>query len=325
MKLKEGAQVLKQTAIEWKDDDVPRLGAALAYYTVFSLAPLLVIAIGVAGLVFGQQAAEGQMVDALRDTMGEQGAQMAQTMLANAGQGNRGLWATIIGGITLLIGASTIFAQLQSAMNKIWEVAPDENAGIKGTIKKRLISMGMVFAIGFLLLVSLLLSTALSVVGKFMADALPGGAWVWMVINNVASIALITLFFAAIYKVLPDADVQWRDVWLGAFVTAVLFTLGKYLIGLYLSNSATASSFGAASSLIVILVWVYYSAQIVFFGAEFTQVYARQYGGGIQPAEGAMHVVEKTEPAPEESESTHGNGGAHRPAEPSHEERPHDR
>ncbi len=270
--------LLKQTFKEFGDDKVPRLGAALSYYTIFSMAPLLLIVIGVAGLVFGHQAAQGQVFDQLKTVMGPATAATVQEMVKNAGKPKSGSIATIIGVITLILGASGVFGQLKDALNTIWDVKPKKPAGIMGLIKDRFLSASMVFGIGFLLLVSLVVDAMLAAVGKYGAKHLPGGEAIWHIVSLVVSFVVVTALFAMIFRLLPDLKIEWRDVWLGAAFTSFLFVLGKFALGLYLAKSAVGSSFGAAGSLVVLLVWVYYSAQIVLFGAEFTQVYARAEG-----------------------------------------------
>ena len=284
--------LLKTTYTEWSEDKASRLAAALAYYTAFSIAPLLLISIAVAGLVFGQEAAQGQLFGQIEGLLGAEGAAAIETAVAGSNDRSAGVLATIIGLATLLWSASNVFGQLQEALNTIWEVHPDPTAGIMATIKRRFLSMTMVLGIGFLLLVSLVLTAALGVVGNFFNNLIPGGAAVWQVVNFIVSFVVVMALFAAIYKVLPDATIKWNDVWVGAAVTALLFTVGKLLIGLYLGHASVGSTFGAAGSLLVFLVWVYYSAQILFFGAEFTQVYARMYGSHIQPADGAIAMEE---------------------------------
>ena len=285
--------VLKETYSEWSEDKASRLAAALAYYTAFSIAPLLLISIAVAGLVFGREAAQGQVSAQIQGAVGQDAAAMIETSLANSQDTGAGTIAAIVGLATLIWSASNVFSQLQDALNTIWEVAPDPNAGLLGTVKRRFLSMTMVLGIGFLLLVSLALSAAISVIGGLFEGLLPGGATVWQLVNFGLSFAVVTLLFAAIYKVLPDVDIAWSDVWIGGAVTALLFSIGKLLIGLYLGYASVGSTFGAAGSLLVFLVWVYYSAQILFFGAEFTQVYARRYGSRIRPSEDAIGVTEE--------------------------------
>lgn len=285
--------LLKTTYQEWSEDKASRLAASLAYYTAFSVAPLLLISIAIAGFFFGDDAAQGQVFAQLNGLLGSEGAAAIETAVQNSSrEGGAGALATIIGLATLLWSASNVFGQLQEALNTVWEVQPDPHAGIMATIKRRFLSMTMVLGIGFMLLVSLVLSAALGVVGNFFNNLLPGGAWLWQIVNFLISFGVVMLLFAAIYKVLPDATIKWGDVWVGAAFTALLFTVGKLLIGLYLGHASVGSTFGAAGSLLVFLVWVYYSAQILFFGAEFTQVYARMYGSHIRPDEDAIAMDE---------------------------------
>ncbi|MGG6265524.1 YihY/virulence factor BrkB family protein [Leptolyngbya sp. AN03gr2] len=274
--------LLKQTIIEWQQDKIPLLAAALAYYTVFSLAPLLVIAIAIVGAVLGQQAAQNQIVMQFRGLIGEQGAQAIQAIINNAQQpGSGGTVATIVSIITLLFGASVVFGQLQEALNTIWEVQPKPGLNIKGFLQNRLLSFAMVLVIGFLLLVSLFFSAALAALESFFGTAFPNLIELGRFINIVLTLGGAAVLFALIYKVLPDVQVSWRYLWIGAGVTSVLFTIGKSLIGFYLGNSSVSSSYGAASSVIGLLIWIYYSAQILLFGAEFTQVYAKRQGALI--------------------------------------------
>ena len=276
-------RLLREAVREWQEDKASLLAAALAYYTVFSITPLLVIAIAIAGAVFGQDAAEGEIVQQINQLVGQQGAEVIETALANADRPEVSSVASIISVIVLLVGASGVFAQLQEALNTVWNVKAKPNAGIWGFIRKRLFSFGIVLAIGFLLLVSLILSAVLSGIGKLQIDVLPGFTPLWQLLNFAVSFGFISLLFALIYKYLPDAKIHWKDVWVGAIITALLFTLGKFLIGLYLGRGTLGSAYGAAGSLIVFLAWVFYSAQILLFGAEFTQVYARKYGKKIHP------------------------------------------
>jgi len=287
--MRKAFDLIKQTVKEWSEDKVPRLGAALAYYTMFSLAPLLIIAIAIAGLVFGEEAARGRITDELRTLINDDAAVMVEDLIANARRPGAGLVATIIGVVTLLLGASGVIGQLKDSMNTIWEVGPKPGRGILGLLKDRFLSLAMVLGIGFLLLTSLVLSAGLDAVSEFAFGEDAG--FPLQALNFVASFAVITLLFAVIYKVLPDVKIAWRDVWIDALVTALLFNLGKFLIGVYLSRSTTASVFGAAGSLILILLWIYYSSQILFFGAEFTQVYANRFGGKLEPAEGAVALT----------------------------------
>ena len=283
--------LLKKTASEWSEDKVPRLGAALAYYTVFSIAPLLIIAIAVAGLVFGDDAARGSVEAQLSSFLGPDAAEAINDMIKSASKPSSSIIATVIGVVTLLFGASGVFGQLKDAMNTIWEVAPKPGRGIMGIIADRFLSFTFVLGVGFMLLVSLMISTGLDAVKGFIFGDEIG--IIFQIINFVVSFGVITLLFAMIYKILPDVEIQRRDVWIGAAFTALLFTIGKFLISLYISKSAPESSYGAAGSLIVILLWIYYSAQILFFGAEFTQVYANQYGSRVVASEDAVPVTEE--------------------------------
>lgn len=295
MNLKAMIGLLKATVADWQEDKASRLAAALAYYTVFSLAPLLVIVIAIAGLVFGQDAAQNQIVGQLQGLMGKEGAAAVQTMIANANKPTTGIIASIINIVILLFGASGVFAQLQDAMNTVWEVAPKPNQGVLAMLRSRFLSFSMILGIGFLLLVSLALSAGLSGLSSYIGNLVPGLDFLLQLVNFAISFGVITLLFAMIYKILPDARIAWGDVWIGAAITALLFTIGKSLIGLYLGNASVGSAYGAAGSLVVLLLWVYYSAQILFFGAEFTQVYASKYGSRITPDKHAVAVTEEAQ------------------------------
>lgn len=292
MKVSAFVPLFKETFKQWGEDKVSRLAAALAYFTVFSIAPLLIIAISVAAIFFGEEAARGQIVDQIQGLMGQEGAAAVESMIANANQVQGGLIATVIGIVTLLFGASGVFGQLQDALNTIWEVAPKPGQGVINFIRSRFLSFGMVLIIAFLLLVSLVISATVAAAGTYVAGLSPGLAVLWESINFLVSFGVITLLFAAIYKVLPDVKIAWGDVWIGAAVTALLFTIGRTLIGLYLGNAAVGSAYGAAGSLVVLLVWVFYSAQILLFGAEFTQVYTRRYGSRIRPSAFAVPLTD---------------------------------
>jgi membrane protein len=284
--------LLKSTFKDWNEDKASRLAAALAYYTAFSVAPMLLIAIAIAGLVFGDEAAQGSIFVQVQGLLGPEAAGTIETAVKNSRQPGASTVSAIIGLVTLVWSASNVFSQLQDALNTIWEVQP-KPAGLVGSLKRRLLPMSMVLGIGFLLLVSLVLSAGLAALGRFFEGLLPGTSALWEVVNFVISFGVITGLFAAIYKLLPDVEIRWSDVWIGAAVTALLFTIGKLLIGLYLGNASIGSTYGAAGSLLVVLVWVYYSAQILFFGAEFTQVYARRYGSQIVPSEHAVPLTEE--------------------------------
>ncbi len=302
MTLKQIIRLLKETVTEWSEDNVPLLAAALAYYTIFSLAPLLLIAIAIAGAFFGEEAARGEIFGQIQGLVGPQGATAIQTMIENAGKPKSGgALATIIGVVVLLVGASGVFGQLQTALNTIWGVKPNPKRGIKNFIQSRFLSFAMVVVIGFLLLVSLVLSAILAGVSNFFGNFVPDFVIVGRVINFVISFTTVTALFAAIYKFLPDVKVPWRNLWVGAGVTALLFNVGKFLLGLYLGNGAVGSSYGAAGSLVVILTWVFYSAQILLFGAEFTQVYSKFRGTPIQPAEYAISTETDSDSPPRNS------------------------
>ena len=293
MKPKVIVELLKETFHEWQEDKASRLAAALAYYTAFSIAPLIIIAIAIAAVVFGEEAARGGIDDQLRGLIGQQGATAVQEMIKNSSKPAEGTIATIISVVLLLFGASGVFGQLQDSLNTIWEVAPKPGRGIMGFIKDRFLSFAMVLGIGFLLLVSLLLSAILAALSNFLGGMMPSLSVLWGILNFLISFGVITVLFALIYRVLPDAKIAWGDVWTGAIITALLFTIGKSLIGLYLGNSSVGSTYGAAGSFVVFLLWVNYSAQILFFGAEFTQVYANKYGSRIVPAKNAVRVTEE--------------------------------
>src|SRR5579872_3171516 len=266
---------LKRTATEWLEDNAPSRAASLSYYTIFSLAPLLLIAVAIAGLVFGHDAVSGELGKQLQSLLGAASANAIQDMMASASKKGTGILASIAGGALLLIGSTGAFVELQDALNAIWGVDKKKTSGLWALVRARLRSFAMVGVIAFLLLVSLVVSAVLAAVGHFAEQTLPGGEIVVHVVNALVSLAVITVLFAAIFKVLPDVQVAWRDVWVGAATTAVFFVVGKLLIGLYIGKSSFASSYGAAGSFAVLLIWIYYSAMILFFGAEFTQVHAR--------------------------------------------------
>ena len=276
---KELWQLVRDSVSAWIDDFAPSMGAAISYYTVFSIAPLLLIVIAVAGLVLGREAASGQIFAQLQGLLGEEGATAIQGMVESASLSGKSFLATAIGVVTLIIGATTVFTELQSALDRIWESpAAEKKEGVWNLLRSRVLSFGMILAIGFLLLISLVVSAALSALGSWWAPIFGGWEILLQVVNFVVSLVVVALLFALIYKFLPRAKIGWPDVWIGAAATALLFTLGKFLIGLYIGKSSVASGFGAAGSLVVVLVWVYYSAQIFLLGAEFTWVYAFRHG-----------------------------------------------
>ena len=295
MNVKPAFALLKESFTEWRNDGALDLGAALAYYTIFSLAPLLLIVIGVAGIFFGREAVQGQLIGELRGLVGDQGGQVIQTMIANAGRERTGVLATVVGVVTTLLGATGVFVQLQNSLNRVWNVKAKPEKGIWSFVRTRLISFGMLLGIGFLLLVSLAVSAAVASLGTWAAGLLPGSEVLIQALTFVLSFVLTAVLFAMLFKVLPDVEIAWRDVWIGAVATALLFTVGRFLIGLYLGKSGVASTYGAAGSLVVLLLWIYYSSQILFFGAEFTEVYASHYGSRIRPSEHAVPVTERKE------------------------------
>jgi len=269
----------KQAVADWVDDYAQSMGAALAYYTMFSIAPLLLIVISIAGLVFGADAARGEIFAELRDLVGDDGAAAAQALLQNVNKPAQGVLGTLVGLGVLGVGAISVFGELQNALDRIWRApARPVGLGVWRLVRTRLLSFGMVLGIGFLLIVSLAASAAVSALGKFWAPLFGAWALIAELINLLVSFALVTVTFAMIYKVIPRVRIGWRDVWIGAAVTALLFAIGKSLIGVYLGRSGLASAFGATGSLILLLAWVYYSAQIFLLGAEFTKVYAQACG-----------------------------------------------
>lgn len=285
--------MLKQTFSDWLDDDASRLSAALAFYTALSLAPLLVIVIAISGIAFGEEAARGQIVHQIDGLIGTEGAKTVQEILQSAKDTSSGVIATIISVAVLLFGASGVFGELQGALNVIFEVKPKPGRGVLGVLKDRFFSFTMVLGVGFLLLVSLVLSAGITALGGYFAasETMP---FVWQAINLIVSFAVGSVLFALIFKIVPDIEIRWRDVFPGAIATAALFTIGRYLIGLYLGRGAVGSSYGAAGSLVAVLVWVYYSAQILFFGAELTQVYAARRGHKVVPDKDAVATVTVT-------------------------------
>lgn len=294
-------QLLKEAFAEFQRDKALRLGAALAYYTIFSIAPLLLIAIAIAGLIFGRSHAQAQIVDQLRALMGDAGAKAIAEMLAGAAKPKTGTFALVIGIVTLLLGAAGVFGALKDALNTIWNVEEKPKGGVLAMIRERFLSFAMVFGVGFLLLVSLVIDAAIAAMGKFAGNRLPGGESLWQSLQLAVSFAVVTALFALIFRYLPDIRIEWRDVRLGAAFTSFLFIVGKFALGLYIGKSAVGSSFGAAGSLVVVLVWIYWSTNIVFFGAEFTKVYARTQGSrgaaALRPPASGLKPAAPPEPA----------------------------
>lgn len=303
--------LLAETWKEWNEDQAPRLGAALAYYTVLSLAPLLILMIALIGVVYGEEAAQGQLMLQVRDLVGTEGGRAVEQMVENASKPGSGIMASIIGFALLVFGASTVANELKYSLNMIWDL--DANAmgsGVKEMVKQRSKALLVVLGCGFLLLVSLAVSSALAAAGAFVGHLLPMPESVLQLLNTLAGIVVITGVFAFMFRYLPDVNIEWRDVWLGAFVTSVLFGIGKFAIGMYLGKASVGSAYGAAGSLVVLLVWVYYSSQILFFGAEFTQVYAERHGSDPHHKRSATPQVAGTpQTAPLAETTAKGNVG----------------
>ncbi|HVR71982.1 MAG TPA: YihY/virulence factor BrkB family protein [Vicinamibacteria bacterium] len=288
--------LVKRTFREWNEDGAPRLAAALAYYTIFSLAPILVIVVAVAGLAFGAEEVRGAIVQQMRGMLGDSGGELVGGLLEQASKPKDGVLAMAIALATLLFGASGLFAQLQSALNTVWEVKPKTGRGLIGVFKDRFLSFTMVVGVGFLLLVSLVLSAALQALQAFAEGRVAQMAPLFQVLGAVLGVALTTLLFAMLFKFLPDVKLAWNDVWTGALATAVLFTAGEHALGAYIGRGALGSAYGAAGSLAILLIWVYYSAQIILFGAELTQVYARMRGAWVEPKDNAEAAPAGTGP-----------------------------
>jgi membrane protein len=284
-------KIVQQTFQEWRNDEASRLAAALSYYTAVAVAPLLILLVTGIGFFYDKNSAQMQLVGQLRGMVGPQGAQVAEVVVESADQPSIAGIAGLLSLITLLWGASNVFVNLQNSLDTIWgvELKP-QSKGWKNILRERFLSFGMILVIGFLLLVSLVLSAVVSALSQYVGTLMPGMDLVWQVAHFAVSFGVTTLLFALIYKVLPDAKFSWRDVWMGAAVTALLFSLGQWVLGFYLGRQTTSSAYGAAGSLVVLLLWMYYSAQIFFFGAEFTQVYARRAGEGVTPDEKAQPI-----------------------------------
>ena len=306
--LKDLFELIRKSVISWSDDYAPSMGAALAYYTVFSIAPLLLIVIAIAGLIYGEDAARGAIFNQISGLVGNDGAAAIQGLLKSVNKPSESIIATVVGIGTLLLGATTVFGELQDALNRIWRApALVDKGGVWSLLRRRLLAFGMILTIGFLLIVSLILSAILAAVGSWMQSF---AAWevVLHLINFAISFCVTTVLFAMIYKIMPRVNIAWRDVWLGAAVTSLLFSIGKFLIGLYIGKTGVASGFGAAGSLAVLLVWIYYSTQVFLMGAEFTWVYANLHGsrkGKDQVAQPAAAV-----PARGAADGDHGVPGS---------------
>lgn len=274
MQAKKYAKIFKNSLSGWSEDKVTTLSAAIAYYTVFSIAPLLLIAIAVAGLFWGEDAVRGEIFSSIRGLVGDQGASAIESFVQSASLSSSTVLATVMGVATLLVGATSLFAQLQESLNRIWKVKTKPHAGVWPIIRQRLLSLSLILVIAFVLLVSLIMSAVISALSKYAEGFLPGGDVVWKLVDIALSLGSTTLLFAAIYKILPDVKLRWRDVWAGAITTALLFTLGKFLIGLYLGKSSVSSSYGAAGSIVILLLWTYYSSMVLLLGAEFTRYHS---------------------------------------------------
>jgi membrane protein len=273
-------ELIAATFSQWMNINAPRLGAALAFYTMLSLAPLLVTCVGIAGLVFGHAAAEGKVLAQLKDLVGNQGGQAIQAALLHASNTSSGIAATTVGLFLLLFGASGVFGELRDSLNLVWGV--NSQSGLKNILRYRFFSFAMVLGIGFLLMVSLVFGALIAAAGKYLSGFMPAPEAVLHLLNFGFSFLSVTILFALMYKLVPDAKIEWQDVWIGAAVTSVLFTVGKFLIGLYLGKASVGSAYGASGSLVVFLVWVYYSAQIFFLGAEFTHAFSERHGSRAQ-------------------------------------------
>ncbi len=285
MSPKQAWRLLKAAAQAWSQDNASRLAAALAYYTLFSIAPLLILVIAIAGLFFDSAAVRDQLMGQAQSLLGASGADFLGTVLDNANRpGQQSGWvASIISIVLLLVGATGVLVQLQTALNTLWNVEARADMGLKNLVRKRALSFSLILVIGFLLLVSLVLSSVAAGLSAYFQNIAPGLDSLVQILNFAISLALTTVLFALMFKYLPDVVIEWGDVWFGAVVTSLLFSLGKFLIGLYLGNSSFSSTYGAAGSVIVLLVWVFYSAQILFFGAELTQAFAQRFGSQIRP------------------------------------------
>jgi membrane protein len=301
MKARDLGWILQRTMAGWWNDNVPRLGASLAYYTLFALAPILIVAITIAGVFFGTEAVQREVTGQISALVGDHGARAVQAMLEGAYQRSGNGVATAIGLGTFFLGATGAFLELQTALNAIWRVKPKPGVSVRAFLLERLISFGLVVGVGFLLLVSLLVSAALAGLNRYLGAAYPALTALWQATNVLVSLGVITLLFAMIYKVLPDVELRWRDVWVGSLVTAGFFSIGKQLIGLYLGTSTVASSYGAAGSVVVLLVWVYYTSQVVLLGAEFTRYYVEYYRGKPPPEKHA-----KRDPSPPQVDTSKG-------------------
>lgn len=289
----------REVVDELQADQPLHLAAALSYYTLLSLAPLLIVVVSIAGLALGREAVEGRLVDEMRGMIGQSGAEVIQTILSNAEGPKRGIVALTIGLVTLVIGATTALIELQSALNRIWDVKAEAKVKrhfLWSLVRDRILSLAMIFTFGFLLLVSLVISTALTAAGTWLEGRVALQPVVWQVVNTIISFGIVTVFIAMIFKFLPDAKIRWRDVWFGAVITSILFAVGKYAIGLYLGRASVGSAYGAAGSVVVLMAWIYYASLIFFVGAEITHVYTRRKYGTPPPVEYAVRAKPQEAP-----------------------------
>jgi membrane protein len=293
MDLKKIWRLIRETLAEWSEDKAARLAAALAYYTIFSIPPLLVIGIAIAGQLFGREAAQQEVLNQIGGIVGADGRQAVESILDNVRRPQGNTLAIIFGVVILFLGASGVFAQLQDGLNTVWDVTPKPGQGLIQIIKIRFLSFTMVLGTGFLLLVSLIISALLGLLAEYLSNLFPGVPLLLQILNFLVSFGVITVLFALIFRTVPDVEIKWRDVWIGALITAFLFTAGKIALSLYLQYSDPTSVYGAAGSLILIALWVYYSAQILFLGAEFTQVYTNRHETHLQPTPNAVFVTEE--------------------------------
>ena len=304
---------MRDAALGWVEHNAPRLSAALAFYTILSVSPLLVIATAIVGAVFGDAGASDQLIKQLQAILGEPGAEVVRAIIENSSRPALGAIASALGTVTLLVGASGVFSELQSALNTVWNVKPKPNLGIWSILRYRFLSFGVVLAVGFLLIVTVVLSTAVAAFGGELQGIVPNLALSLQITNSVLSFALLTVLFALIFKFLPDVKVWWRDVLFGALVTAILFAVGRFFIGLYLGSAGIATPFGAAGSLVVFVVWIYYSSLILFFGVELTQVTATRLGHNIEPTSKAEWVETRTSQLLDPNAKTELDGPVHHP------------
>lgn len=289
-KVKSLYQHVMLVASIWNNANASAMGAAIAFYTIFAIAPLFIFVLALAGLLFGHEAAQRELFGQITGLIGQNSTDAIQSILNAANRPKAGLFATVIGFITLFIGASGVFMQLQQSLNAIWNVRP-KTGGVRSFIMHRLLSFAALLAIGFLLLVSLIVSAVLHAAGKWVSGIMPSHEILWWIVDLIVSLGIITLLFATIFKILPDVVITWHDVWIGSFVTALLFTAGKFVLGAYLGRTSLSSAYGAAGSFVIVLLWVYYSAQILLLGAASVRVYANKYGSHIEPAANAEFVT----------------------------------